>query len=166
MSQPDFVQRIAEAAAGRALPQHVSPPAQEYREPPQPTTSAVVSGIRLAPASRLAALAAIRDGHRGAARAANDKMHEHRESVEAYRRRLRLLTQYGEDLPAHVATQAAQIEAQIEATTAARAAAFAEAEAAAAAAASADRLLKAALALCAKERITVPVLLAQEAQNA
>lgn len=162
MTSPEFAHRIAEAAAGRALPVNVAPPPQQFREPPQPTASATVAGVKLAPASRLSALAAVRDGHRAAARAASDRMHTHREEIESRRRRLRLIQQHGADLAPHLATQAAAIEAEIEALVAARGAAHAEAEGAAAAAGAAHRLLQSCLGVCVRNGITVPILLAAE----
>jgi hypothetical protein len=166
MTEPNFAQRIREAAVGRTLPELSAPPSQQFREPPQPTAAATVAGVKLAPAARLTALAAARDGHRASARAASDRMHTARETIVERQRRVRLLASHGDDPPPHVASQIAVLEAEVEALQQQRSAAYAESEAAAAAAGAANRLLQTCLALCARNGIAAPILLAQEAAHA
>jgi hypothetical protein len=166
MTEPDFAHRIREAAAGRTLPELSAPPPQAFKAPPEPTAAAVVQGIRLAPAERLTALAAVRDGHKATARSANDRMHEAREAITERQRRIRLLASHGDDPPAHVASQIAALEAEVAALQQQRSAAYSEAETSAASAAQADRLLKSCLSLCARSQIVVPVLLASEVHHA
>lgn len=169
MSEPAFPHRIREAAAGRALPEIVGLPPAEFREPELPTTTAEVDGILLSPASRLTALAAIRDAHRAAARAASDRAHDHRDAItEATRRVGQLEVRAGADasgLSPVAETELAALAAEVDQLTAARDAALAEAAASSASAGDADRLLKACLSFARDQGFTLPVTLAREARS-
>lgn len=151
-SPPDFSDRYA--ALGRGdLPDPPTP----LVNPATPTAAMVVDGISLAPEARLAALAAVRDRHRSAARAANDQMHGARLAAEDARRRAREgLERHGRNEPQAV-RQAEELEGQAREWDKCRAVAQAEAEVAADAWRTAEGTLKAAIEFARDHGAALPV---------
>lgn len=164
MNEPDFTRRFFELGAGRPMPEIVGLPDREFAEPARPTASAKVHGVQLSPASRLTAIAAIRDAHRAAARAASDRAHDLRERANDAANRVRHLeTRAGQSLA--VEADMAELAMEIEQLKSARDAALAEAAAASSSAGDADRLLKACLAFARDNAFTLPITLSREARS-
>lgn len=128
----------------------------------QPTERLSVDGIDLAIASRLTALARIRDTHRAATRAADDRMHHARLAAEDVRRRAREgLERHGRNDP-QALRQAEELEGQAREWDKGRAAAQAEAEACAASWRDASENLKTAIAFARDASAILPLMLRED----
>lgn len=157
LSETDPFSRYA--AHGAGLPPEVAAPTG----PAVPTETLVVNGVQIAPASRLAALAKVRDQHRAASRSANDAMHDAREQIEDREVRIRRIRQSDNGRGSATGlTEIAALQSEIDQFSAARATAQAEAEAASASWHDADLLLKSALKFARDSGMTIPAPLASE----
>lgn len=153
----------AELHGGAPVRRTVPLPAPAIPTPAVPTTSMTIDGIEINPAERLGALAAVRDQHRGRARAASDRGHALREQAMEFSSRADLIEarlRMGADAQAEGEVQV--IRAHAEQLRAAAATAQDEAAAETEAAGAADRVFKSALRFCDDHGVTVSVLFAGE----
>lgn len=165
MTDPNPFHRFAEAAAGHQLPVTIYPAETAPAAPATLTEVMTVDGVQLAVADRLLALAKIRDAHRTASRAANDRMHAAREQIEDRQMRIRRIQQADGGRPSvSSAADIAQLRAEIVEFDAARATATAEAEASSVAARDAEHVVRTALKFAREAGATIPVTLSQEAR--
>ena len=146
-------------------PRRTAPmPTPPIPQPARPTTAMTVGGIQIEPASRLSALASIRDRHRASARFASDRAHDLREKIGEREQRARRLAQNAQPgFENEVDAQIAVIEAEISQLRAAMQAAGDEANAAAEAAGQADRLFNAARDFAVSHGATLPITLTEGA---
>lgn len=157
------------ANLGRQLhggsPVHTSVPlpAPSIPAPAVPTETMVIDGIALEPASRLHALASIRDGHRARARMASDRMHAIREQISERELRIKLIGQkVSPGFETEAEAQVAVLEAEISQLRAAMQTAQDEASEAGEAAGAADRLFRAARDFAVQKGAVLPILLTAE----
>lgn len=153
----------AELHGGAPVRRTTPLPPPSIPAPAVPTATMTIDGIEIHPAKRLTALAALRDGHRGRARAASDRGHALREQAMEFSSRADLIEarlRVGADAQAEGEVQV--IRAHAEQLRAAAATAQDEAAAETEAAGAADRVFKSALKFCDDHGITVSVLYSGE----
>lgn len=165
MTESNPFHRFTEAAAGHQTLEVVHPAISEPAVPSSPTETMVIAGVQVAPATRLVALARIRDGHRAAARAANDSMHSAREEAESCAVQIRMIRERsGQQPDARALAEIARLEAERVQWETARHTALAEAEIASASQRDAEKLLKTAIRFTQDHGAVLPVALAGEAR--
>lgn len=165
MTESNPFHRFGEAAAGHQTLEVVHPAISEPAVPSSPTETMVIAGVQVAPANRLVALARIRDGHRAAARAANDAMHSAREKAADCAAQARMIRERGAGQPdMRALAEIARLDAERGQWETARHAALAEAEIASASQRDADGLLKSAIRFAQDHGAVLPVALAGEAR--
>ena len=161
-----FADRYGEISAqihGRAPIRTVPLPPPAIPAPAVPTEAIKVQGIDLAPAARLGALAALRDGHRARARMATDRQHQIREQIQERELRIKLIGQkVSPGFEIEVEAQVAVLEAEIAQLRAAMQTAGDEATEASEAMGAAQSLLRAAIKFAVDAGATVPLLLRDE----
>ncbi len=138
-------------------------PPSPLPEPAVPTERLIVDGIELAPAERLAALAAIRDRHRAQQRFCSDRAADLRERIVDKERAL--LVHKAAMYPTfkdHQDAQTAVIEGELRQLRAAREEALAEAAEAGSAAGAASLVLRAAIKFAKANGANLPLVLAEE----
>ena len=165
----DFRDRYADLGAfiNGGTPRRTVPmPPPPIPQPARPTTAMTVDGIALEPASRLAALASIRDRHRASARFASDRAHDLREKITEREQRVRFLAQTAQPgFEAEYDAQIALIEGEIGQLRAAMQTASDEAAEASEAAGAAQQVLRAAIKFAIDAGATLPITLASEVQK-
>lgn len=162
----DFRDRYADLGAfiNGGTPRRTVPmPPPPIPQPARPTTAMTVDGIALEPASRLAALASIRDRHRASARFASDRAHDLREKISERDQRVKLIARNAQPgFEVEVEAQIAVIEAEVAQLRAAMQTASDEASEASEAAGAAQSVLRSAIRFALDAGATVPLMLRDE----